>query len=634
MSISLRSPVPALLLIALLTLLAYWPGLSGSFLFDDFPNILQNERIQITSLDLESLRSAANSFSGARPLAMLSLAVDHYLWGIDPWGYKLTNLTSHLANSLLVYVLVLALLRAPRSGTTGTDSLLALFLALAWAIHPLQVSTTLYVIQRMEMMSFTFVLLALLAYLKGRRLQAKGMTGWPWLVACALLGAAGLLFKESAVLLPAYTLALELTVLGFAAAKPGSGRRWRLAYGAATLAALAVFILLVIPRYVTEDAYAFRDFTAGERLLTQLRALPMYLGWILAPNPAAYVFYYDNYPVSTSLLQPISTLLGAALLAALAGTAWMTRKRIPLLSLGILWFFASHFLTSNVAALELVFEHRNYAALLGVLLAVAAVIQRIPAITGSRILPLASSVILVGLLAMTLIRSASWGDPINLAIELANRNPTSSRASADLGEQYMMLADGNAASPFYAMAVQEFERGASIPGSSPMPEQGLILLAAIAGQQAKQEWWDSLVSKLETRAVGPQEVSMLTGLMARRDDGLEFDDKRFADAYMTAVNRIEMPPTQYFAFGLHALNHLKDPGLAQALFRMSAEHASGDPTLVAALVEALANRGHRQQAEQLADFTREALKIEVALPPRQAPEARSATDETQGEPSK
>lgn len=631
MPISLRSPAPALLLIALITLLAYWPGLSGSFLFDDFPNILQNERIQITSLGLESLRSAANSFDGGRPLAMLSLGVDHYAWGMDPWGYKLTNLATHLLNSLLVYFLAIALLRAARPGSGGSDSRLSLFLALAWAIHPLQVSTTLYVIQRMEMMCFTFVLLALLAYLKGRKLQAEGMTGWPWLLASVLLGSVGLLFKESAVLLPAYTLALELTVIGFAASTPKAARAWRLAYGTATLASLAMFAFLVIPRYMTDDAYAFRDFSAVERLLTQFRALPMYLGWILVPNPASYHFYYDNYPVSTSLFQPITTISGAVLLATLFATAWIARKRIPLLSLGVLWFFASHFLTSNVAALELVFEHRNYAALFGVLLALLALFQHIPAISGSRVVPLASGALLVGLLAMTLIRSASWGDPLNLAIELADRNPTSSRASADLGEQYMMLAQGDAGSPFYAMAVQEFERGASIPGSSPMPEQGLILLAAVSRQPAKQEWWDSLVSKLETRAVGPQEVSMLTGLMARRDEGLEFDDRRFADAYMTAINRIQMPPTQYFAFGLHALNHLKDPGLAQALFRMSAEHASGDATLVAALVETLATRGHREQASQLADFTREALKIEVALPPNRENEAPSAVDAPQPE---
>ena len=59
-----------------------------------------------------------------------------------------------------------------------TKAVLAAFvIALAWAVHPLQVSSVLYIVQRMEMLVATFTLLALLAYLRGRLAQRNGRFG-------------------------------------------------------------------------------------------------------------------------------------------------------------------------------------------------------------------------------------------------------------------------------------------------------------------------------------------------------------------------------------------------------------------------------------------------------------------------
>ena len=48
----------------------------------------------------------------------------------------------------------------------------------------------------------------------------------------------------------------------------------------------------------------------------------------------------------------------------------MLRRQRPLVALGIAWFFAAQLLTATVVPLELVFEHRNYFASLGICLAV------------------------------------------------------------------------------------------------------------------------------------------------------------------------------------------------------------------------------------------------------------------------
>lgn len=607
--------------ILLLSAIAYWPGLSGGFLFDDYPNIIHQPGVQATSLDSESLGRAARSFGGpvGRPLAMMSLAVDHYFWRADPWGYKATNLAIHLVNALLAFLLALRLLEI--AGIERKPAIAAGFaVSLAWAVHPLQVSTVLYVVQRMETMSFLFVFLGLLAYLRGRTRQVQGLMGWHWLATSAACMAAGIAAKESAILLPVFTLAIELTLLRFSAASARTSRMLVLAYGVATAMAVVAFFAVVVPRYATDEVYAIREFTLGGRLLTQLRALPMYLGWILLPRPGSYLFYYDDFAVSTSLLNPATTLAGAVLLLALVATAVAARKKAPLVSLGILWFFGAHLLTSNVVPLELVFEHRNYFAALGVMVALAGIAFSLPAGEIPRIRTVAVGILLAGLFLLTLIRSASWGDPLHLALELSQRNPDSARASADLGEQYMIRANRDPRSRFYAMAEQEFERGARLPNASTLPEQALILLATTSGVAPKQEWWDRIIRKMETRAIGPQEITVMTGFLRMRDEGMPLDDQKFAEAYVVMVNRMNMPPSQYYAFGLHALRHLGNDDLAQQLFEKAVDMGKDNPGFVAAITEALYSMGEERHARELARYAMETARIRVVLPEPATPE--------------
>ena len=612
-----------LILLALMavTALAYWPGLSGGFLFDDYPNIVQQEKIQAESITPETLGTAARAFPhglAGRPLATITFAIDHAFWGLDPWGYKLSGLLVHLVNALLVYLLVGRVL--PLAGTPVRAGRGAAFaVALLWAIHPLQVSTVLYVVQRMETLSLSFVLLALLCYIRGRVLQMSGDRAWPWLLACLPLVTLGLLSKETAALFAAYTLVLELTILGFRSSSAAVARAWRLAYLAGVVLAVMVFLVAVLPQYTAPEVYAVRDYTLSERLMTQLRVLPMYLGWILIPQPAGYLFYYDGFPHSQSLLQPLSTLAGGVFLVGLAAASLALRRKMPLFSLGILWFFAAHLITSNVVPLELVFEHRNYFAVLGILLAVSDLFFRLPSDSDTRLRVLIVAIVLVGALLLTLIRSAGWGNPLMLALDLAAKNPDSPRASMDLGEQYMLRAGTDATSEFYALAEKEFERGSRVPNASPMPEQGLIVLAATAGQPAKPEWWDRVVEKLETRAIGPQEMSMVTGLMHMRQKGVPLDDKRLAEAYGVLVERMEMPPIQYYAFGEHALVYVKNEALAESLFKRAVEHSAGNPEFIADMVEALLKEGRVAQAEAVAEHARALGIATVELPKGTAP---------------
>lgn len=594
------------LAIVALTTLAYSPGLGGGFLFDDYPQIVHQEAIHLESVDLDSVARALRGFRHGvgRPLPMLSFAVDYHIWGRTPFGYKVSSLLVHIGNALLVLMLLRRLLAISVTPDPPRALLVAALLSAAWALHPLQVSTVLYVVQRMETMSLFFVLLALIAYVSGRERQIRGQKAWHILLACPPLVGLGMACKETAALFPAYALALELTVLGFRARSASTASAWRISHTLIAGLSLAAAAIL-LPIYADATLYAIRDYTALERVLTQLRVLPMYLGWILWPDPGAYLFYYDQYEASRGLMQPASTTLGLLLLIGLGGSALWWRRQVPLYALGILWFFAAHAITSSFLPLELVFEHRNYFATLGVLVAAYALVARIWQEPVSPRLPFGVAlVVLSGLAGLTVLRASAWGDPVHLAMELAQINPTSPRAGTGLGDQYLLLSGTRPNDPFLQLAEKEYERAAALPGASPIPEQGLLIMAAQLGRPARDDWWTSLLAKLANRPIGPQEMAVVTSLLDLRNSGLPIDDRRLADAYMVLSRRMTLPPTQYFAFAMHALVDLDDRQTANELLAMSVDHASGNELLLHELEAHLRDQGFPDAADFLRSYAR------------------------------
>jgi hypothetical protein len=588
---------------ALLLLVAgvYWPGLTGPFLFDDFPTLVSNARVHVAAGDWAGLWRAATSFDPGgtgRQLAMASFGLNHMLAGLDPWGWKLGGLLVHLFNALLIYLLCQRLLVL--AGVQLYVRASAAALALAWAVHPLQVSTVLYVVQRMETLCLTFILLALLAYLRGRAAQIAGNPGWGWIAACVPLLLLALGAKESALLLPLFTLALELTVLGFAAASARTQRFWRGGYALGVVLGLVIYVAVVIPHYANMQPYIGRDFSMIERVLSQLRILPMYLGQIVLPLPGSMSFYYDDFVPSVSLLQPWTTLAGGIFLAGLLGVACWRRSRYPLAALGVFWFIAAHAMTSNVVPLELVFEHRNYFALLGVLLVLAEGVRRLPVRDGPGIKVVAVALVIVFLGFIGFVRASVWGNNLLLTTELTYLNPDSGRAAHDMGILYHAMSDGSIDSPFFSFAVRELEREASLPNASILGEQSLILIHAEHGLDVQAAWWTSLHARLRDRPVGHETVSAMFGLLHRRMAGVVMDDAALGDAFLIMFDRKPMPAYSYGLVARHALLFRKDEALAKAILArvLAAEDVPG---YLDDLESVLRDDGHPELAMWLKD---------------------------------
>jgi len=430
---------------------ALWPGISGDFLFDDYVNLpalgqygpVDNGRTLIWYL------TVGLGDPLGRPLSMLSFLIDARNWPASAEPFLRTNILLHLLNGLLLMRVLWRLAFARTDAAAASDAniarihhsaaLAAVLTGGLWMLHPLWLSTTLYVVQRESMLAATFALLGFLAWLAGRaRLIGGAKRSGLALLAIGSLGCTGLamLCKANGALLPLLLLIAEATVLppakhAIARSSLTHARRWLL-YTPCLLLAFGLLSKLPASIEMARDA---RPWTIGERLLSEPRVIADYLRLLLLPRPLSGGVFRDDYPVSTSLWQPSTTLPAILLLAGLAILSWRLRRRWPVLSFAILFFLGGHLLEGSIVPLELYFEHRNYLPSMALFWPLATwLTMRGP----MPLLRHGAALTMVALLAFdTRVGATIWGQPTRLAQTWAAQSPNSSRAQATAAQYEM-----------------------------------------------------------------------------------------------------------------------------------------------------------------------------------------------------
>lgn len=585
--------------ILFVVLVVFWPGVSGGFLFDDYHNIVTNANVQIKELSAASLWNAAQGYSGGtRQLAMVSFALNAYWAGTDPWAYKVTGLLVHAFNGVLVFLLTQRLISFSTRIAPQHQRMASLALALVWALHPIQVSSALYVVQRMETLCVTFLIIALLFYLRARVQQTNVGFSQPGLWLGMFLAAAlAMMFKESAVLLPLFCLGLELTVLRFSSARSGQRQFWRLLYLVGGVLGLLLFVFFIVPHYYSAEPYAGRDFNTIERLLTQARVLWLYVQQMLLPLPHILYFYYDDLPISTGWLQPASTLPAVLGWVGIIGLAVLWRQRFPLFALGVFWFLSAHFLTSNVIGLEMVFEHRNYFASLGILLICTEVIARLPVRDEPAIKYLGVIALVVGIGFLGAVRAATWGNVVLLATDMTDANPNSARAGMDMGVAYYELSGGDSNSPFYHFAAREFERVSAFPHASTQPMVNLVLMAASGDLPDEilnlDVVWQRYLQRLQALHLGVETRTSVWSLLEQRMKGKTIDDRYLSQALGIIFARSGQADYRHAQAADYYFNVVQKPDLAIEHYKTAIEKATanGNARLIDAIRGELVENG-------------------------------------------
>jgi hypothetical protein len=604
-----------LLAVLLATAAAYAPGISGNFLFDDFPNIVDNEGVHVTTWSVPALLNAALSSPSSefkRPLASLSFAMNYLISGANPAGMKVTNIVIHLLNGLAAFALLRLLSAGATREPSRQDETLAAMAVALWLVMPINVTAVLYVVQRMESLANLFVLLALLGYVAGRRdMLLRGRSIAVAAISIILGSVLGLLCKETAILTPLYAAIIEVIVFRGRARdrQDGSVRTSRSVITFFLLVLVLPFIagsIMVVPSLFAQTTWAPRSFTMPERLLSECRIVVDYIAWTLLPTPPNLSFYHDDFIVSTGWLQPWTTLVSALVLAALAMTAWLLRKRKPLVALGIALFFACHTLTATIIPLELIYEHRNYFSSLGLALALVT-LARVDDATGiqsprRRATILGLAVLGAYYLGMTAFTATRWANPLSLAQELAIRAPDSPRAQYELGRTYVIASGYRPTSPFVQPAYAALEKAAALPRSSTLPEQALIFFAAKLHQPIKDAWWASMEAKLRTGPVSIEDESAIMSLATcALQQGCDLPFNKLLDVYQAALSHPAPHSRLLAAYADFAWSGLDDHTLGYAMIRLATEKEPAEPAYhVTTLRFALAMGDRKVADDQMA----------------------------------
>ena len=432
----------------MLAAVIYLPGLPGAFVFDDLGSIANNAGLHTAKLDLDHILAAIFSAPVGgllRPLSTLSFMLDAHFFGVSPEPFKLTNICIHVATGALLWFLARELLWAARSSGSlqaGDREIawLSLTVSTLWLVHPLNLTSVLYVVQRDNALSAFFTAAAVSAYLAGRRRMREGTAGhwqlWLW---TPLLTVVGTLCKENAALTPVYILVIEFTLLGFRGADGRPSREVRRFFMAFLLVpALGACLLMARRPEIFFSGYVLRGFTAYERLLSECRVLLDYLYWICAPDLRQLGLFHDDIVPSRGLLEPVTTLFSVVAIAGLLAIAFSTRKRAPLLSFGLLWFFTGHLMESTFLPLELAYEHRNYLPLFGLLLGTTGTLSAWLARRSlAKVGRLLAGVCILLLSLVTAMRASDWQNELTFAKSESRHHPHSPRALAELQWAYV-----------------------------------------------------------------------------------------------------------------------------------------------------------------------------------------------------
>jgi len=476
-------PVSSCGAIVLAAVFAYWPGLGGPFLFDDFGNISKIG-------DLGGVRNwetfktfVFGGISGptGRPLALASFLIDAQDWPAESWPFKRTNLVIHVINGLLLGALIRLVLIALK-----TDKKKAFWVALVstgcWLLHPFLVSTTLYVVQRMAQLSTLFMFAGLLGYVYGRSLiVANAVRGYLTMtLSLGVFTVLAVLSKENGILLPLLAGVLEITVF---ANDDANAPRLRRAWLALFIAApTAVIFLYLAHAALTADFFAIatlRNFSLYERLLTEGRVVVDYLQNWFIPKLYTTGVFQDHFLKSTGLLAPVTTVLSILLHVTIVGVALKKRRQWSLFSLAVLFFYGGHLLESTVLNLELYFEHRNYAP------AAFLFVPLVMALANRASAP-AFAVIAIMVLAMlggfTRYSATVWTSFESITEASARKAPTSVRAQARYATKLFEAGHVDASFQVLATALER------IPGQDSLLHITRLVLLCESKQLDAQEF--------------------------------------------------------------------------------------------------------------------------------------------------
>jgi tetratricopeptide (TPR) repeat protein len=294
--------------------------------YDDSKYIYENSNIQ-SGITLKAIKWAFTSgyASNWHPLTWLSHMLDWQLFGPKPWGHHLTNLIFHIANTLLLFIVLKQMTHRLWPSA---------FVAALFALHPLHVESVAWVAERKDVLSTFFWMLTMWAYV---RFVSRPKIASYLLV--LLFFALGLMSKPMLVTLPFVLLLLDYWPLDRFSSKRGkAGSKYSLPYLLIEKAPLFVMTLVscIVTFVLQRKGGSMMPFTLKLRISNALVSYVEYIGKMMWPSRLA-VFY----PHPDKNIAILHVVISAVLLLAVTILILRFSKSRRYLVTGWFWYLGT-----------------------------------------------------------------------------------------------------------------------------------------------------------------------------------------------------------------------------------------------------------------------------------------------------
>ena len=429
------NPARVFCLFLILGLIAYGQTLFYPFVHDDVVFIVNNPNIaSLNLIDIFQPKDIGPTSTGLvniyyRPFIELFHRIQFQIFGLNPFGYHLTNVLIHIFNTFLLYLLM--------SRWKGVSSDLAGICGLLFLLHPVQTEAVACVSGISNLLLMLLMCSSFLAYLKARELKSN-----QWMLVALGLFFVGCLVKEQMIVLPVLVLLYEIL----------TGGRFKPVLGYfGVLIAYFIFRKLVLGNSLTVIFDA-----SGEhwlRFMAIPRSLLNYLSIIIFPRG---LHYYRSLDVLQS-----NVVAGVIILALLVTVCiFLMKSRIQ--SKPILWFAAGWFIVTLSPMLNIIplvneyssilnFEHFLYIPIVGILILICSIanylLSRLPLhVNVPRFIAIGLIIIATGL---TIRQNTYWKSEIAL-FERTLKYQDSARVRILLAKAYYFASR-------YDRAILEYE---------------------------------------------------------------------------------------------------------------------------------------------------------------------------------
>ena len=362
------------LFLILITFVAFWQVRNNEFInLDDDLYVTHNPHVQ-GGLTLKGILWAFTStYAGHwHPMTWLSHMIDYDLYGLNPGGHHLTNLFFHVANTLLLFLLLLRMTGAPWRSS---------FVAALFALHPLHVESVAWVSERKDVLSTFFWMLAIGAYIS--YVARPKLNRYLLVVLCFILA---LMSKSMAVTLPFVLLLLDYWPLGgpnlkkmgpdlnLSISKSANIDHRRVPLLRLILEKIPLFFLTAVSSLFTILAYwkggtiaSLAKLPLEIRIGNALVSYVRYIAKMIWPDRLAVLYPHP-------IILPLWEAAGAAFLLTIL-TVWMiiAGRRRPYYVVGWLWYLVTLLPTIGLvqAGVQAMADRFTYIPLIGLFIMVA-----------------------------------------------------------------------------------------------------------------------------------------------------------------------------------------------------------------------------------------------------------------------